>query len=117
VGEIGRTPGELKYGLKWWEIRSIIRGYNRRHRDIWSSTRWQTFQLMGAQVGKKGMNEAGLFRPTDLIQFPWEKEASTPLSDEDRQQLQAEMDAYNKANSITPSGGGDNQGGGGGLEP
>jgi hypothetical protein len=101
VGEIGLDRREYLYEMVWWELLLISRGYVRRHREDWSMMRWQTFQLMGAQVGKKGMNEAGLFRPTDLIQFPWEKEASTPLSDEDRQQLQAEMDAFNKANNTT----------------
>ena len=101
MGEIGINRLEYLYDIHWWELVLIYRGYARRHRESWSMMRWQTFQLMGAQAGKKGMNEAGLFKPTDLLQFPWEKEASTPLSDADRQQLQAEMDAFNKANNTT----------------
>jgi hypothetical protein len=72
VGEIGRTPGELKHGLKWWEIRCIIRGYNRRHRDLWSATRWQTYNLMAAQVGGKQLSENGINSVHDLLPLPWD---------------------------------------------
>ena len=34
---------------------------------------------------------------TQWIKFPWEKESATPLSDEERNELQAEMDVINKA--------------------
>ena len=63
---------------------------------MWSSVRWQTYNLMSAQVGSKALNEAGIYKPTDLIQFPWDKEPSVPLSDEERDELKAEMAAMNE---------------------
>ena len=72
MGEIGRTPGELKHGLKWWEIRCIIRGYNRRHRDLWSATRWQTYNIMAAQVGGDQLTKNGIHNVHDLLPLPWD---------------------------------------------
>ena len=98
VGEIGRTPGELKYGLRWWEIRSIIRGYNRRHRDIWSATRWQTYNLMAAQVGGKELAKNGINSATDLLPLPWDAKAASKLpTEEEVADMVAEIDAINKA--------------------
>lgn len=97
VGEIGIPPLRFKEGLKWWEIRSIIRGYNRRKRDGWSQTRWQTYNLMCA-IPYCDMKKAGIHKPSDLIKFNWEKEESfgeLPTDDEIAE-LQAEMDAINK---------------------
>jgi hypothetical protein len=63
---------------------------------MWSAVRWQTFNLMAAQAGSKALHEAGIYKPTDLIQFPWDEiEQSKPLTDDERTQLQAEMDAMN----------------------
>lgn len=74
MGEIGRTPGEFRYGLRWWEIRSIIRGYNRRSRDGWSQARWSTFYVMSAMAGGQNMREAGITKPSDLLPLPWDKD-------------------------------------------
>lgn len=50
----------------------IVRGYFRRNREMWSATRWQTFNLMC--VSMADLKKAGIYRPTDLIKFPWERE-------------------------------------------
>ena len=97
MGEIGITPADFKR-LRWWEIRSIIRGYNRRHRDLWSSTRWQTYNLMQAFCGGKALNEAGIHKPTDLIKFPWDTQP-VPISQSEEDELQAEMAAINAINA------------------
>ena len=97
MGEIGITPADFKR-LRWWEIRSIIRGYNRRHRDLWSSNRWQTYNLMQAFCGGKALNEAGIYKPTDLIKFPWDTAPVVPLSQSEVEEMQAEIDAMNAAN-------------------
>jgi hypothetical protein len=34
---------------------------------------------------------------TQWLKFPWEKEPAPPITDEERNELQAEMDAINKA--------------------
>ena len=34
---------------------------------------------------------------TEWLKFPWEKEDVAPISDEDRDELLAEMEAYNAA--------------------
>lgn len=72
MGEIGIDPDTFYRRLKWWEIRSIIRGYNRRSRSLWSVGRWSTYHIMAAWNGK-GMLEKGIHGPKDLMEFPWEK--------------------------------------------
>lgn len=56
---------------------------------MWCSTRWSTFQIMSATCGSKNLQECGIFKPTDLIQFPWEADTSCKLSEEDIEDLQA----------------------------
>ena len=97
MGEIGYNRHEFLHELKWWEIRSIIRGYNRRHRDLWSSTRWQTYNLMQAFCGGKALNEAGIHKPTDLIKFPWDSAPVANITEDEALELQAEIDAINAA--------------------
>jgi len=97
VGEIGIDRNTFFYELRWWEVQAIIRGYNNRHRNLWSATRWQTFRLMEAQVGTEAMHKAHLFKPDDLLQFPWDRKPAPPLTDAERDELQAEMDAINRA--------------------
>jgi hypothetical protein len=89
VGEIGIDIDTFYHRLKWWEIRSIIRGYNRRQRSLWSATRWGTYYIMSAWNGK-GMSEHGIRSPKDLLEFPWEKTTEL-LSIEEQKELQKEM--------------------------
>ena len=72
VGEIGLPRHEYLYDLRHIDLLLIRRGYERRQRHLWSATRWQTFDLMAAQVGSDGMKRAGIHGPADLIRFPWE---------------------------------------------
>ena len=95
MGEIGISPDRFKYGLRWWEIRCIIRGYNRRTREPWSMARWQTYNLMCA-IPYCDLSKAGIQRPTDLIRFPWEREQAAPITEDEQQQLIDEMKALNE---------------------
>ena len=97
VGEIGISPDRFRYGLRWWEVRCIIRGYNRRHRDLWSSTRWQTYNIMQAFCGGKALNEAGIYKPTDLIKFPWDSAPVATITEDEVKDMQAEIAAMNAA--------------------
>ena len=97
VGEIGITPADFKR-LRWWEIRSIIRGYNRRHRDLWSSTRWQTYNIMASFVGGDKLSEKGINSPKDLLKLPWDTAPVAPLSQSEVEDMQAEIRAMNAQN-------------------
>ena len=77
----------------------IQRGYNRRHRELWSSTRWQTYNLICSFAGSKALSEAGIYKPTDLIKFPWDTAPITHISEQEAADLQAEMAAINAANT------------------
>jgi hypothetical protein len=72
VGEIGYNRHEYLFELDYCDILLISRGYFRRTREMWSATRWQTFYLMS--VSMADLKKAGIYRPSDLIKFPWEKD-------------------------------------------
>lgn len=91
MGEVGIQPTAFSR-LKWWQVCSIIRGYNRRRRDGWSQARWHAYNVMKCFADLK---KAGIYRPTDLIKFPWERVAEITISQEDIDELQAEMAAMN----------------------
>jgi hypothetical protein len=100
IGEIGIPRREFLYDLQFWEARRILKGYQARHRNLWSATRWQTYNIMAAWNGK-GLSEAGIHGPADLLQFPWDKDPCPPLSEEDRTELQSLMSAENTRNTST----------------
>ena len=62
---------------------------------MWSATRWQTYNLMQAFCGNKAMNEAGIYKVTDLMKFPWDTKPVTPITKEEKDELIAEMNAIN----------------------
>ena len=97
VGEIGLQRREFLHELTWWELKSILRGYNKRNRDMWSATRWQTYQILGAVCGSDNLHENGIYTAKDLLSFPWEKESEFEpvLSDDDIAELQADMARLN----------------------
>ena len=41
--------------------------------------------------GSESMKKAGIYKPTDLITFPWENVVIDDLTDEDKLELQEEM--------------------------
>ena len=98
VGEIGLPRREYLYDIRFWEARRILSGYNRRHRDIWSATRWQTYNLMAAQVGGKELAKNGINSATDLLPLPWDTKAASKLpTEEEVADMVAEIDAINAA--------------------
>ena len=92
VGEIGFSYDRFLYGLRWWEIRSIIRGYNNRQHPGWEQARLVAYNAHYCMGVGKGQTAPTV---TEWIKFPWEKEDVAPISDEDRDELLAEMEAIN----------------------
>lgn len=99
MGEIGFPRSDFLHELRWWEVKSIIRGYNNRHRHIWSATRWSTFHIMSSMVGSEGMHKAGIYKLTDLLEFPWETQPRAQITQEEIDSMQAEMAALNAASA------------------
>lgn len=91
VGEIGISRRDFLYGIRFWEARRLLRGYNRRHRDMWSAMRWHAFNIMSA-MPYTDLQKAGITKPSDLIQFPWDKaivtEADIPTDEEVEETVQ-----------------------------
>ena len=73
----------------------IHRGYDRRHRNLWSATRWQTYRLMEAFAGSKALSEAGINSAKDLLPFPWDIDHSDLPTEDEVADIVAEMDALN----------------------
>lgn len=99
MGEIGYNRLEFLYELHFWEIALIIRGYNRRQRDLWSASRWSTYNVMLAQIGSNGMRDAGIRKPTDLIKFPWEKEKAELPTEDEMDDIRRDIEAFKKKRS------------------
>ena len=82
----------------------IQRGYERRHRQLWSATRWQAYNLMAAFAGSKALSEAGINSAKDLLQFPWDTDR-LPITFDDVQTIAAEIEAVNaKRHQPAPDG-------------
>jgi hypothetical protein len=95
VGEIGYNRHEFLYDLQFWEIRSIIRGYRRRVRDLWDSVRWQSWLILC------GMGAKSLHEPTDLMKFPWDREAKdAEIPDELVTEIRNEIIEENKKREL-----------------
>jgi hypothetical protein len=73
----------------------IQRGYDRRHRQLWSATRWQTYRLMCAFAGSKALIETGINSAKDLLPFPWDTDHSDLPTEDEVADIVAEMEAIN----------------------
>lgn len=82
---MGISRREFLYDIRFWEARRLLRGYNRRHRNMWSAMRWHAFRVMSA-MPYTDLSRAGINKPSDLIEFPWDKkelsDADIPTDDE-----------------------------------
>lgn len=97
VGEIGIQPDAF-WRLAWWEVRSIIRGYNRRHRQMWSAVRWHAYNVMSA-IPYCDLRKNNINRPKDLIEFPWDAISDDDgPTDEEVREMEAEIAALNAMN-------------------
>ena len=85
MGEIGFPRREFLYDLVWWEVRSIIRGYNARHHHGWEQARlvaYNAHYCMGSKETPPTVSE--------WIKFPWEQSTesgSTMPTDEEVERL------------------------------
>lgn len=96
MGEIGVSRREYLYDLNYTDLLLISYGYEKRRRDLWSSVRWQTYNMMAAQVGTDNMKKSGIYSPTDLLPFPWDNEGSNdtvsaPVSSKEVERMQQLM--------------------------
>jgi hypothetical protein len=73
----------------------IQRGYDRRHRQLWSATRWQTYRLMCAFAGSKALSDEGINSAKDLLSFPWDTDHSDLPTEDEVADIVAEMEAIN----------------------
>lgn len=91
MGEIGFPRKEFLHELKWWEVKSIIRGYNARHHHGWEQARLVAYNARFCMGSKDPLPTV-----TEWIKFPWEKETVIPITEDERAELVAEMNAWNE---------------------
>ena len=78
--------------MSFWEVRRIIRGYNRRNILTYQLLRLTAYGSIFSMRDPNGKS------PTDWMPLYFDKddeEDVAPISDEDRDELLAEMDAIN----------------------
>ena len=90
MGEIGISRLEYLYELRYWEILLITRGYFRRHHPGWEQARLIAYNAHYCMGSKDPVPNV-----TDWMPFPWEHKDAKPVSQEDIDDLQAEMAAMN----------------------
>lgn len=94
VGEIGRDRKEYLYEMSYCEIMLIIRGYRRRNVLQYQLQRMQVFASTFCMGGNKEGKE-----PQQLWPLYFDKyidHSQPPISEEEIEDLQAEMEALNK---------------------
>lgn len=90
MGEIGIDRRTFYYDLRWWEVKSIIRGYNARHHVGWEQARLVAYSAHYCMGSKDPVPPV-----SEWLKFPWEKKAAQPVSQHTINQLQAEIAAMN----------------------
>ena len=97
VGEIGIPRKEFLYDITFWEVQRIIRGYRRRDLLKHQLIAECTYAAMYAMRDPKGKTVKDLF--PDLFVDDDEPKAHPQITEQEVQELQAEMDAWNWSNS------------------
>ena len=86
VGEIGFPRREFLHDIKWWEVKSIIRGYHARHHAGWDQARLIAYNAHYCMGSKDPIPTVDKW-----ITFPWEKSLTIPITKEEIQELQQDM--------------------------
>ena len=96
MGEIGIPRHEFLYELSYWEVLRIIRGYRKRDRLTHQLIAEAVFAAMHTMRDSKGKTVKDFFPM--LFEDPDDDDREpADITDEEIQQLQAEMDAWNSA--------------------
>jgi hypothetical protein len=98
VGEIGIERKEYLYDLDYWEILLITRGYFCRSHSNWEQARLIAYHVrycMGL-----GKNETA--KDIDKwLPFGWEQAAPKEISQDEQDEMLAEIEALNQMNQNT----------------
>lgn len=98
MGEIGLPINDYLYRLSYADLLLISRGYENRKRDLWSATRWQTYNLM--LVSMADIKKAGINSPKDLMPLPWddngEEEEQVKITQEEINRMREDMRRMNE---------------------
>ena len=98
MGEIGLPLNDYLYRLSYADLLLISRGYENRKRDLWSATRWQTYNLM--LVSMADIKKAGINSPKDLMPLPWdetgEKEEQVKITQQEIERMREDMRRMNE---------------------
>lgn len=97
MGEIGISPHEFLYELSYWEVLRIIRGYRRRGRLRDQLIAEAVFAIMHTMRDSKGKTVKDFF-PMLFEDPDGDEREPADITDEEIDELQAEMDAWNMAN-------------------
>lgn len=99
MGEIGIPRREFLYDLRFWEVRRIIRGYRQRDRLKYQMMAECVYAAMFAMRDPKGKTVEDLFP----MLFEEDDDDLPEITDEEVDDLQADMVAYNAAHAMKKS--------------
>jgi hypothetical protein len=101
VGEIGFSRREFLHDIKWWEVKSIIRGYHARHHAGWEQARlvaYNAHYCMGSKDPVPAVEK--------WITFPWERKTEDSGSNISQAEIDALREEMRRMNNQGGSGGG-----------
>lgn len=90
MGTIGFPRQEFLHDLKWWEVKSIIRGYNVRHHPGWEQARLVAYNAHYCMGSKDTPPTVYKWLP-----FSWEAPSIDLPTEDDVADVVAEMNAIN----------------------
>lgn len=97
MGEIGIPRREFLYDLHFWEVRRIIRGYRQRDRLKHQLLAECVYATIHTMRDPKGKTVADMFPM--LFNDDDDSDAPASISQEDIDELQAEMNAFSAGNA------------------
>lgn len=66
---------------------------------MWSAARWHAYNIMSA-MPYTNLQKAGIHKPSDLIQFPWDVESDADIpSDEKIEEMRRMLQEENEKNA------------------
>ena len=95
VGEIGYNRKEYLYELDYWEILLITRGYFCRSHSNWEQARLIAYHVRYCMGLGKGESAKDI---DQWLPFSWERTAPKELSQDEQDEMLAEIDALNRMN-------------------
>lgn len=91
MGEVGLSINTVLYDLTLCECKLIIKGYRKRERTQWLTTRWLIWSITSMLNGTE-------MTPEEMFTFPWENKKTKEEIDDEDERLKKLMEEAKRHN-------------------